>query len=209
MLATMGKTFGEKLVQAREAAGLSGYRLVQLSGIAQGNLQAIERGRRPPSDANLEALAEVAELGVTLEQLLTWRDLDRLGPEGLERIRKYAPEVLAQPPAPASFADAAADGETLPKRKPAPQIPGVTKGMPKAKPIPEADLYERIKNAEGATEEEIDLMREAAELGVDVGDVGSPDFLAQPVEDRRKTVIHYRGDVEAEKKKRARKGRAG
>lgn len=92
---SMGFSFGERLAQAREVAGLSGYRLVQLSGIAQGNLQAIERGRRPPSDANLAALAAVTELGVTLDQLEAWRDLDKIGGEGgLDRIKAYAPEAL-------------------------------------------------------------------------------------------------------------------
>lgn len=94
MLAPMASEFGERLTKAREAAGLSGYKLVQVTGIAQGNLQAIERGRRSPSDANLEALAAVPELGVTLEQLQAWRDLDRIGLEGIERIRKWVPEVL-------------------------------------------------------------------------------------------------------------------
>lgn len=198
MLATMGKTFGEKLVQAREAAGLSGYRLVQLSGIAQGNLQAIERGRRPPSDANLEALAEVAELGVTLEQLLTWRDLDRLGPEGIERIRKYAPEVLMPPEA------APSTGRPAPSKKGddvIPQIPGVSRGMSAPRPTPEADLDLVLANATGLTDEERQVVAEAKALGMKSRTIGTPDYLAQPVEKRRKTIEMWKARIKEAREK--------
>lgn len=101
----MGAIFGQRLRTFREAKGISGKRLAELSAIGQGNLFGLEAGKRPPSDANLEALAGVTDLGISLEQLQAWRDLDRIGLEGVERLRKWEPEVLkgaiaSEPPRP-------------------------------------------------------------------------------------------------------------
>jgi transcriptional regulator with XRE-family HTH domain len=93
MLGRMG-VFGDKLRLHREAKGVSGYLICQVTSIPSSLFVAIEKGRRAPSDANLEALAAMPELGVTLEQLQAWRDLDRIGVEGLERIKRWVPEAI-------------------------------------------------------------------------------------------------------------------
>lgn len=85
----MGKYFGRSLRAQREKVGLSGNRLAQLSGISQSNLNAIELGKRPPSVANLEALAEVQDLGVSLELLEAWVAADKAGDDGLSKIKKF------------------------------------------------------------------------------------------------------------------------
>lgn len=75
----MGVVFGRLLREKREAVGLSGYRLVKLAALHPANLTAIEKGRRPPSQATLEALASVQELGLSLGDLRAMAALDRLG----------------------------------------------------------------------------------------------------------------------------------
>ena len=76
--AAMLSIFGRKIKEAREARGISGYRLAQLSGIVGPNLISIEKGRRIPSDENLRSLAAVSELGVSYEQLRAWASADNL-----------------------------------------------------------------------------------------------------------------------------------
>lgn len=103
MLIGVGTYFGSKLREHRDSRGLSGNRLAMLSGLGQALENALELGRRPPSQANLEALAAVAELGAPLEMLQAWADLDKIGQEGIERIKKYAPEALGLPTLPEAF----------------------------------------------------------------------------------------------------------
>lgn len=75
----MGALFGTLLRQHREAAGVTGYRITKESGFHGPTLIAVEKGLRGPSPANLEALASVPELGLSLETLRAWAALDRLG----------------------------------------------------------------------------------------------------------------------------------
>lgn len=90
--------FGSRLKLAREAAGLTGNQLAMRCEVPQGTLSALERGVRPPSEANIEALAAARDLRVTLDQLKAWAALDAAGEEGLALIREHAPEALSEPP---------------------------------------------------------------------------------------------------------------
>lgn len=75
----MGQIFGEELRARRERAGLSGSKLAMLSGIPQSNISEIERGKRPPSQANLKALSEVEALGWTYAELKHLAIRDKIG----------------------------------------------------------------------------------------------------------------------------------
>ena len=55
---------GARLLQQRQAAGLSQQQLATASGIAQADISRIERGQTNPTAATLETLG--APLGVTL-----------------------------------------------------------------------------------------------------------------------------------------------
>lgn len=80
--------FSRNLTEARNATGMSRYRLAVLAGMSQQAMFAVETGTRPPSEANLKALAAVAELGIPYERLRAWADLDRLGQEGMANMIK-------------------------------------------------------------------------------------------------------------------------
>lgn len=92
----MGEIFGKKLRAHREARGISGNGLSKLSGILQGTLSAIESGERPASTANLEALAGVEQLGLSMDVLRAWHAADRAGKEGLWLLMNYAEDVLLE-----------------------------------------------------------------------------------------------------------------
>jgi transcriptional regulator with XRE-family HTH domain len=88
----MGVVFGDLLKEAREAAGLTGNGLAMASGIPQGTISGLERGTRPPSKKNLEELAAVSELNVTLTRVQAWAAADRAGAFGLALILMNAGE---------------------------------------------------------------------------------------------------------------------
>lgn len=56
---------GARLLQQRQAAGLSQQQLATVSGIAQADISRIERGQINPTAATLQTLG--APLGVTLD----------------------------------------------------------------------------------------------------------------------------------------------
>lgn len=85
----MGVIFGNLLRKHREALGISGNGLCTLSGIDGGNLRGVESGKRPPSGAFQKALLDTPELHLDHETLMLWIDLDKLGEDGLERVRRY------------------------------------------------------------------------------------------------------------------------
>ncbi len=58
---------GARLLQQRQAAGLSQQQLAAASGIAQADISRIERGQANPTVATLQALG--APLGVTLDYI--------------------------------------------------------------------------------------------------------------------------------------------
>jgi len=60
---------GARLLQQRQAAGLSQQQLAVASGIAQADISRIERGQVNPTAATLETLG--APLGVTLDYVPT------------------------------------------------------------------------------------------------------------------------------------------
>lgn len=80
--------FGPRLEQARQALGLSKYRVAKDAKLNESYYGKLERGAAPPpSDDVLSDLAPV--LGVDFDQLKAWADADRLGDEGLERLKRY------------------------------------------------------------------------------------------------------------------------
>ena len=77
----MGPMFADQLRSAREARGVSKYRLAQLSGVSESLLSRFELGKRIPG---LDAIAKLAEaLGVPFADLKTAADHDRIERMGL------------------------------------------------------------------------------------------------------------------------------
>lgn len=91
---SLGTVFGQLLRDVRESKGLSAYRVAQLTGIPQTNLSGIELGRRRASDANLDALATVSQLGLSRAKLEAWRKLDEMGEAGIELVKREAIDVF-------------------------------------------------------------------------------------------------------------------
>jgi transcriptional regulator with XRE-family HTH domain len=71
--------FPQRFTRALLSAGLSRYRLAQLSGVPAANISSIELGKRTPTEDQLARIAP--HLGVELTELLAWADFDRLGPD--------------------------------------------------------------------------------------------------------------------------------
>lgn len=94
----MGEVFGRQLREHREALDVSGYAICKATGLQPGNLSAVEKGRRSPSPAMLEALAGYEPLRLTRERLQTWLDLDLVGEEGVRRLAAFVPGVLEAAP---------------------------------------------------------------------------------------------------------------
>lgn len=57
---------------------------------------SIERGQRRPSDANLDALASVPELGLTRERLEAWRAADDIGKRHLWLLISEGKDLLIE-----------------------------------------------------------------------------------------------------------------
>lgn len=79
--------FGERLRAIREKVGLSGYRVASDAGVDGGLYAKIETGQRHPTDDVLSKLAPV--LGIPFDELKAWADADRLGQEGIERLKRF------------------------------------------------------------------------------------------------------------------------
>jgi transcriptional regulator with XRE-family HTH domain len=116
----------EGLVQAKGDGNKA--QLGRLAGMTGGHIGNMLSGEREPTDEVLRALAKVAE--VDPEWLIAQVDGERLAPR-IERIRKYAPELLAPVEAAnaltvgaeptsqikqRSLSDAVVQGETLPRK---------------------------------------------------------------------------------------------
>ena len=68
-LARKKDTFATRLTSLREAAGISQYRLAQISGISKQTISNLERGETSPSWETVQLLATV--LNVTCEEFKT------------------------------------------------------------------------------------------------------------------------------------------
>lgn len=66
--------------------GYSLYKAGLLSKQNPSNLKASLEGKRPVAEAQLQALASVPELELTLEQLIAWRVMDEVGEEALDGL---------------------------------------------------------------------------------------------------------------------------
>ncbi len=84
--------FYEKLKGRLLEKGLSFNRLSELSGIARNRFPEWSRSLRVPSDAEIEKLASVEELGLCLEELQAWKIINKYGEDAL----KKAIEVIKQ-----------------------------------------------------------------------------------------------------------------
>lgn len=90
-LKAMEDRFVASLRQLLEKKAWTVYRLAKESGVSEGHLRNILSGKREPTDEVLAKLAPALE--ASFDQLKAWADADRLGDEGLARLRKY---VLAK-----------------------------------------------------------------------------------------------------------------
>ena len=77
-------SFGERLRSLRTERGLSIYMVSQATGIAEGNLSAIENDRRSVSDNVLEKLSALFK--VSVPQLKAWKLLSKAKPDELEYL---------------------------------------------------------------------------------------------------------------------------
>lgn len=68
--------------------GLTAYRLARETGISEAHVYNVLNGKREATDDVLERIAP--HLGVSLAELLARRDVSALGPQGMERIKRYA-----------------------------------------------------------------------------------------------------------------------
>jgi transcriptional regulator with XRE-family HTH domain len=68
-LARKKDTFAARLTALREAAGVSQYRLAQLSGITKQTISNLERGETSPSWETVQLLAKA--LGVSCEEFVS------------------------------------------------------------------------------------------------------------------------------------------
>lgn len=79
--------FAEKLSQARAAKDWSKYRLAKETGFSEAYIGQLESGKGSPSPEALGRLSQALE--VPLDELQAWADADRLGDEGLARLKRY------------------------------------------------------------------------------------------------------------------------
>lgn len=70
--------------QAREARGLTKYRLAKESGVSESLVGKIEAGKTVPEEETLKKLEPV--LGLPVSEMKAWAELDRLGGEKLETM---------------------------------------------------------------------------------------------------------------------------
>lgn len=89
----MTTSFGDKFKNHRKARGFSIFRLSQVLGMSEGNLCAIEKNRRPASEAVLRRIAEIPELGITYQQLRAWQILTDASPDELDFISSEVEEM--------------------------------------------------------------------------------------------------------------------
>lgn len=66
MAKTRRETFADRLRSLREAAGISQYRLAQLSGLTKQTLSRLELGESKPSWETVQALARALAVDVTV-----------------------------------------------------------------------------------------------------------------------------------------------
>jgi transcriptional regulator with XRE-family HTH domain len=84
--------FVKKLKSALEERGMTAYQLAKKTKLSQGHVYNLLNGNRPPTEDAIEEIAPA--IGVAVEEMLSWLDLDRLGENGLKRILKYSPEAI-------------------------------------------------------------------------------------------------------------------
>lgn len=81
-------SFGSRLTAAREAKGITKYRLAKLIGMSQAYVGQLETGAYKPSNETVAKLAPV--LGVPLAEMQAWADADRLGEDRVKAVQAHA-----------------------------------------------------------------------------------------------------------------------
>lgn len=72
-------TFYERLKIHLDNIDMSFYRLHYLAEIPSGHFSLWKKGRRKPSRTDIEKIAGVAEVGLSLNTLLAWKALEDYG----------------------------------------------------------------------------------------------------------------------------------
>lgn len=86
------KKVHERIVELRQALGMSGNQLAKASGIAQSTISAIESGKTSPTIDSLERICSA--LGITLAEFFSY-DSEELPPDLIQLIetaKKLTPE---------------------------------------------------------------------------------------------------------------------
>lgn len=90
----MAQPFTDYLRSMLEAGGVTAYRLAKLTGMSEGHVSNLLKGRREFTDDVVERIAEA--LNIDPEEMKARRDVETLA-ENIERIRQYFPDVLGSP----------------------------------------------------------------------------------------------------------------
>lgn len=98
--------FGKRLVAAVTAAGGTVHGLALDARIGPSNVYGMLSGRRKPSrrkaeddtDGDIEKIARVEWLKVSEDELKAWADVDRIGLDGIARLRRHVPELFVDQP---------------------------------------------------------------------------------------------------------------
>lgn len=96
----VANTFGARLKQTRERAGLSGSELAEETGLSQSAISRIEAGKRTPTIDTVQAIAAALKLsvsdllgepaqGLSDDEATLLRDFRRLTPIARDELRAY------------------------------------------------------------------------------------------------------------------------
>jgi len=85
--------FGERLKRHLETRGVTPHKAALTSGVLAPDLYNAMAGRRHPSEAMLEKLASVSDLGLDIEAIRAWAAVDKIGADNFKAIRKHCPEL--------------------------------------------------------------------------------------------------------------------
>lgn len=91
-------SFGSRLTAAREAKGITKYRLAKLIGMSQAYVGQLEAGAYKPSDETVARLAPV--LDVPMDEMQAWADADRLGEDRVKAVQAHAAQNDEMPQTP-------------------------------------------------------------------------------------------------------------
>jgi transcriptional regulator with XRE-family HTH domain len=88
--------FTSQLLKRLEALKWTKYKLAKLSGFSQGAFTNVMLENRAPTDAFIEALAAVPDLGLSAMDMKAWRMIDEFSLEELEAAITEAKKLRAE-----------------------------------------------------------------------------------------------------------------